>query len=302
MNSIFQYNQYTLKRQVFALAGKFRLFAPNGQLVLFSEQKMFKMREDIRVYSDESKTQEVLMIKARQIVDFSAAYDVVDSAAGQINKGVKTTDVTLKNYAGVLEEARADLVGLYYTLDQKLVDIGVSPSLEVGKAEYDNYIMNGMMTQLQRIEPGDNLEEAHMRNRQLNSQWAFKKGEKDKVIERISRDGKTYFVINDYQKLRTLFGELLREIQRIKSEGDFTAGKNLVETYGVIVDQPLLKEVHARFEKLNIAPYMGFIQPKLVPVMEGDRIVDVKVQYPKSFVEQMLEYGKTYNFLAPYWN
>jgi len=158
------------------------------------------------------------------------------------------------------------------------------------------------MTQLQRIEPGDNLEEAHMRNRQLNSQWAFKKGEKDKVIERISRDGKTYFVINDYQKLRALFGELLREIQRIKSEGDFKAGKNLVETYGVIVDQPLLKEVHARFEKLNIAPYMGFIQPKLVPVMEGDRIIDVKVQYPKSFVEQMLEYGKTYNFLAPYWN
>lgn len=229
-------------------------------------------------------------------------HEVIGHASGQINKGVKTTDVTLKNYAGVLEEARADLVGLYYTLDQKLVDIGVSPSLEVGKAEYDNYIMNGMMTQLQRIEPGDNLEEAHMRNRQLNSQWAFKKGEKDKVIERISRDGKTYFVINDYQKLRTLFGELLREIQRIKSEGDFKAGKNLVETYGVIVDQPLLKEVHARFEKLNIAPYMGFIQPKLVPVMEGDRIVDVKVQYPKSFVEQMLEYGKTYNFLAPYWN
>ena len=229
-------------------------------------------------------------------------HEVIGHASGQINKGVKTTDVTLKNYAGVLEEARADLVGLYYTLDQKMVDIGVSPSLEVGKAQYDNYIMNGMMTQLQRIEPGDNLEEAHMRNRQLNSQWAFKKGEKEKVIERISRDGKTYFVINDYQKLRTLFGELLREIQRIKSEGDFKAGKNLVETYGVIVDQPLLKEVHARFEKLNIAPYMGFIQPKLVPVMEGDRIVDVKVQYPKSFVEQMLEYGKTYNFLAPYWN
>ncbi len=229
-------------------------------------------------------------------------HEVIGHASGKINTGVGTTDITLKNYAGVLEEARADLVGLYYTMDQKLVDMGVSPSMEVGKAQYDNYILNGLMTQLQRIEPGKNLEQAHMRNRQLVSAWALKQGEKDKVIERISRDGKTYFVINDYQKLRTLFGQLLREIQRIKSEGDFKSGKALVETYGVIVDQPLLTEVHARYDKLNIAPYQGFIQPKLVPVMEGDRIVDVKVEYPKDLITQMLEYGKTYNFLAPFWN
>ena len=229
-------------------------------------------------------------------------HEVIGHASGKINRGVGTTDITLKNYAGVLEEARADLVGLYYTMDQKLVDMGVSPSLEVGKAQYDNYILNGLMTQLQRIEPGKNLEQAHMRNRQLVSAWALKQGEKDKVIERISRDGKTYFVINDYQKLRTLFGQLLREIQRIKSEGDFKSGKALVETYGVIVDQPLLTEVHARYDKLNIAPYQGFIQPKLVPVMEGDRIVDVKVEYPKDLITQMLEYGKTYNFLPPFWN
>lgn len=229
-------------------------------------------------------------------------HEVIGHASGKINDGVKTTDITLKNYAGVLEEARADLVGLYYIMDQKLVDMGVSPSIEVGKAQYDMYILNGMMAQLQRIEEGNNLEEAHMRNRQLVSAWAFKQGEKDKVIEKVVRDGKTYFVINDYQKLRDLFGQLLREIQRVKSEGDFKGGKYLVETFGVKVDQALLKEVHTRFEKLNIAPYMGFIQPKLVPVMEGDRIVDVKVEYPKDLITQMLEYGKNYSFLAPYWN
>lgn len=224
-------------------------------------------------------------------------HEVIGHASGQINKGVGTTDQTLKNYAGVLEEARADLVGLYYIMDQKLVDIGVSPSVELGKAQYDYYIMNGMMTQLQRIEPGKNLEQTHMRNRQLVSSWAIEKGAKDKVVEKVVRDGKTYFVINDYNKLRDLFGQLLREIQRIKSEGDFTAGMNLVENYGVKVDQALLKEVHARFEKLDVAPYMGFIQPKLVPVMEGDKIIDVKVEYPKDIISQMLEYGKEYSFL-----
>lgn len=224
-------------------------------------------------------------------------HEVIGHASGQINKGVGTTDETLKNYAGVLEEARADLVGLYYIMDPKLVELGVMPSLEVGKAQYDYYIMNGMMTQLNRIEIGDNLEEAHMRNRQLNASWAFEKGAKDKVIEKTVRDGKTYFVINDYGKLRGLFGQLLREIQRIKSEGDFEAGKSLVENYGVKVDQSLLKEVHARYEKLNVAPYMGFIQPKLVPVMEGEKIVDVRVEYPKDFIGQMLEFGKTYSLL-----
>lgn len=224
-------------------------------------------------------------------------HEVIGHASGIINEGVGTTDQTLKNYAGILEEGRADLVALYFCLDQKLVDIGVMPSLETGKAQYDYYILNGLMTQMQRINPGDNLEEAHMRNRQMVAAWAFEKGAKEKVIEKVVRNGKTFSVINDYNKLRVLFGELLREIQRIKSEGDFNAGKNLVENYGVIIDQDLLKEVHARFEKLNIAPYMGFIQPRLVPVMKDNKITDVKIEYPSSLIEQMLEYGKKYSFL-----
>jgi dipeptidyl-peptidase-3 len=182
-------------------------------------------------------------------------------------------------------------------MDQKLIDIGVMPTLEVGKAQYDYYIMNGMMTQLNRIEPGKNLEEAHMRNRQLVASWAFEKGANDQVVVKEVRDGKTYFVVKNYMKLRELFGQLLREIQRIKSEGDFNAGKNLVENYGVKVDQSLLAEVHTRYENLNIAPYMGFIQPKLVPVMNGENITDVKVEYPNDFIGQMLEYGKDYSFL-----
>ena len=173
----------------------------------------------------------------------------------------------------------------------------VSNQLEVGKAEYDSYILNGLMTQLNRINPGDNLEESHMRNRQLVASWVYEKGKEANVIERITRNGKTYFKINDYDKLRTLFGELLKEIQRIKSEGDYTSGKNLVENFGVKVDQDLLKEVHKRYEALNIAPYMGFIQPKLVPVMQGDSIIDVKVEYNNDFLPQMLEYGKEFSFL-----
>ncbi|MFM2206954.1 MAG: hypothetical protein RL213_929 [Bacteroidota bacterium] len=224
-------------------------------------------------------------------------HEVIGHASGRINEGVGTTDQTLKNYAGVLEEARADLVGLYYIMDSKLVEIGVMPDLEVGRAQYDNYIMNGMMTQLNRIEPGKNLEEAHMRNRQLVASWAFEKGKKDNVIVKEVRDGKTYFVIRDYDKLRVLFGQLLREIQRIKSEGDFDAGKALVEDYGVKVDPLLHKEVLARYEKLNIAPYMGFLQAKLVPVMDGEKIVDVKVEYAKDLISQMLEYGREYSFL-----
>jgi dipeptidyl-peptidase-3 len=224
-------------------------------------------------------------------------HEVIGHASGKINEGVGPTEETLKNYAGVLEEARADLVALYYIMDPKLVEIGVMPSLETGKAQYDLYILNGIMTQLQRINRGDNLEEAHMRNRQLISSWVFEKGQKDNVIEKIRKDSKTYFVIHDYNKLRDLFGQLLREIQRIKSEGDYAAGKKLVETYGVQVDQQLVDEVHARYDALNIAPYMGFIQPKLVPVMNGNDITDVKVLYPKSFLNQMLEYGREYGSL-----
>jgi dipeptidyl-peptidase-3 len=224
-------------------------------------------------------------------------HEVIGHASGKINDGVGSTDVTLKNYASALEEARADLVALYYITDQKLVDMGVMPTTDVGKAEYDYYIMNGLMTQLFRIQPGNNLEESHMRNRQLVASWVYEKGKTENVIERISRNGKTFFKINDYAKLRILFGDLLKEIQRIKSEGDYTAGKNLIENFGVKVDQALLTEVHERYKKLDMAPYMGFIQPVLVPVMEGDKIVDVKPKYNNDFLQQMLDYGKDFSFL-----
>jgi dipeptidyl-peptidase-3 len=221
-------------------------------------------------------------------------HECIGHASGQLNPGVETTDKTLKNYASCLEEARADLVALYYIPDQKLVDVGVVTSPDVAMAEYDNYMMNGLMTQLTRLKPGDQLEEAHMRNRQLNAKWVFEKGKADKVVEMVKVNGKTYVKINDYKKLRDLFGQLLREIQRIKSEGDFKGGQNLVETYGVKVDLALHKEVLQRYAKLNVKPYRGFIQPRLVPVMDGDNITDVKIEYPQSFYEQMIEYGKKY--------
>lgn len=227
-------------------------------------------------------------------------HEVIGHASGVINDGIGTPDQTLKQYASCLEEARADLVALYYVYDPKLIEIGVMPSLEVGKAEYDGYIMNGLMTQLTRIKLGDEIEEAHMRNRQLVAKWCYEKGKADNVIEFVKREGKTYVQINDYDKLRVLFGELLKEIQRIKSEGDFDAGQKLVETYGVKVDQELHAEVLERYAKLNLAPYSGFIQPKLVPVMEGDKIVDVKVEYPTDFTEQMMEYSQNYGFLPSY--
>ncbi|MCO6461551.1 MAG: dihydrofolate reductase [Saprospiraceae bacterium] len=224
-------------------------------------------------------------------------HEAIGHASGQINPGVETTDKTLKNYASTLEEARADLVALYYMIDQKLVDIGVLPNVDAGKAEYDSYMMNGLMTQLVRIEPGHDLEEAHMRNRQLVAKWAYEKGKADNVVEFVKKNGKTYVRINDYNKLRELFGQLLREIQRVKSEGDYEAGKNLVENYGVKVDPVLHKEVLDRYKKLNIKPYKGFIQPRYVPVMDGDKIIDVKVEYPDNFFAQMLEYGEKYSFL-----
>lgn len=224
-------------------------------------------------------------------------HEVIGHASGKLNAGVGTPDQTLKNYNNTLEEGRADLVALYYVMDPKLVELGVMPSLEAGKAGYDSYIMNGMMLQLNRLEPGDNIQEPHMRNRQLIAHWVYEKGKADNVIEKVEKDGKTYFKINDYDKLRTLFGQLLREIQRIKSEGDYAAAQALVEGYAVQADQQLLKEVKERFAKLNIAPYKGFIQPRLVPVTKGDEIVDVKIEYPTDFAAQMMEYGKKYSFL-----
>jgi dipeptidyl-peptidase-3 len=228
----------------------------------------------------------------------TALHEVVGHASGQLNPGVGTPKETLKSYASTLEEGRADLVALYFLLDPKMVELGLMPSLEVGKAEYDSYIRNGMMLQLRRLEPGEVIEEAHMRNRQMVAAWCYEKGMADKVIEKKVIDGKTYFEVNDYEKLRGLFGELLREIQRIKSEGDYNAGRALVENYGVQVDADLHAEVLKRAEKLNSAPYGGFINPKLVPVMQGGKMVDVKVEYPSDFLEQMLDYGANHSFLA----
>jgi len=224
-------------------------------------------------------------------------HECIGHASGQINPGVETTDKTLKNYASCLEEARADLVGLYFIMDKKLVDIGVMPDMDVAKAEYDSYMMNGLMTQLTRLKPGEQLEEAHMRNRALNAHWVYEHGKKDNVVVFVKKNNKTYVQVNDYNKLRELFGQLLKEIQRIKSEGDYKAGKDLVENYGVKVDATLHKEILERFAILNIKPYRGFIQPKLIPVMTGNDITDVKVEYPDNFYLQMMEYGKNYGYL-----
>lgn len=227
-------------------------------------------------------------------------HEVIGHASGQLNPGIGQPHETLKNYASTLEEARADLVALYYLMDKKLIDIGVMESLEVGKAGYDDYIMNGLMTQLTRLKLGDDIEEDHMRNRQLVAAWVYEKGKAENVIERKDKDGKTFFVINDYLKLKDLFGQLLREIQRIKSEGDYKSAKALVETYGVKVDQKLHAEVLKRFESLGLAPYSGFINPKLVPVMQGDKIIDVKLEIPTDFREHMLYLGKNHSFLPVY--
>lgn len=224
-------------------------------------------------------------------------HEVIGHASGQINPGVGTPKQTLKNYASTIEEARADLVALYYLPDRKLVNIGVFPDDGAFKAEYDKFIKNGLMLQLFRIKPGENIEESHMRNRQLIASWAFEKGAKENVIEKKIRDGKTYFVINHYMKLRSLFGRLLNEIQRITSEGDFNSAKKIVETYGVKVDPELHREVLDRYSKLNIAPYKGFINPVLKPVKNGEEITDVIVEYPDDFTQQMLYYAKNYSFL-----
>ena len=199
----------------------------------------------------------------------------------------------------ILEEARADLVGLYFLPDEKLAEIGISPDAQgIGKAAFDGYIRNGLMVQLIRLNLGDDIEQAHMRNRQLVAAWALEKGASDNVIEKVKKDGKTYFVINDYDQLRVLFGELLREIQRIKSEGDYDAGKALVENYGVKVDQDIHIEVLERNSKFKSAPYSGFINPTLVPSWdENGEIIDVGVMQPESFTIQMIDYAKQYTTL-----
>jgi len=229
----------------------------------------------------------------------TALHEVIGHASGQIIEGVGTPKETLKNYASSLEEARADLVGLYFIVDKKMEDLGISPSSkDMGRTSYDGYIRNGLMTQLIRIKLGDDVEQAHMRNRQTVSKWVYEKGLSDNVIEKIVENDKTYFVINDYEKLRELFGELLREIQRIKSEGDYEAGKNLIENYGVKIDQELHEEILKRNEKFTSAPYSGFINPVLTPELDDKgEIIDIKVEQPESFAVQMIEYARKYTTL-----
>ncbi|NJM94009.1 MAG: dihydrofolate reductase [Cytophagales bacterium] len=241
---------------------------------------------------ERSKTHSILAANLH-----TALHEVIGHASGQLEPGVKSPDATLKNYASALEEARADLVALYFIMDPKLVELGVMPGLEVAQAEYDSYMMNGLMLQLKRLEPGHSVEEAHMRNRQMIAQWAYEQGRADQVVEKVVKEGKTYFVVRDYDKLRKLFGDLLREVQRIKSQGDFAAGQALIENYGVKVDTALHQEVLRRFAQLNKASYSGFIQPKLVAEEKDGEIVDVKIEYPTDFVQQMLEYGEKYSFL-----
>lgn len=242
-----------------------------------------------------------LEIKYGKLADklHTALHEVIGHASGKINDGIGQPKETLKNYASTMEEGRADLVGLYYLMDPKLQELGlVDDWQKVGKAAYDGYIRNGLMTQLIRINLGDDIEEDHMVNRQWVSAWAFEQGKEDNVIEKVVKDGKTFFVVNDYMKLRDIFGSLLKEAQRIKSEGDFEAAKALVEGYGVKVDQAIHKEVLDRNKQFTSAPYSGFVNPVLEPVMDAEgKITDIKIAQPKTFEEQMKFYAKNYSFL-----
>ena len=226
-------------------------------------------------------------------------HECLGHGSGQLLPGVASD--ALKAYSSTLEETRADLFGLYYIADPKLVELGLVPDAEAYKAEYYKYIMNGLMSQLVRIELGKNVEEAHMRNRQLIAKWAFEQGKADNVIELKKKEGKTYVVVNDYAKLRELFGKLLAEVQRIKSEGDFAAGKKLVEDYAVKVDPELHAEVLKRYAALNLAPYKGFVNPvmKLVKNEKGE-VTDVALDYTEGYTQQMMRYGKEYSFLPTY--
>ena len=223
-------------------------------------------------------------------------HECLGHGSGKLLPGVDSD--ALKAYGSTIEEARADLFGLYYVADSKLVELGRTPNADAYKAEYYTYLMNGLMTQLVRIEPGNNVEEAHMRNRQLIARWVFEKGAADKVVELVKKDGKTYVVVNDYEKLRELFGELLSEIQRIKSTGDYQGAHDLVENYAVKVDPALHAEVLERYKKLNLAPYKGFVNPKYEAVVDAaGKITDVKVTYDEGYAEQMLRYSKDYSNL-----
>jgi len=222
-------------------------------------------------------------------------HECLGHGSGCLAEGVRGDE--LKNYSSTLEEARADLFALYYLADPKMVELGLMPTLDVAKAAYAQYMLNGLMTQLARIELGKNVEEAHMRNRKLIAEWCYEKGREQNVVEKVRRNGKTYVVVHDYDKLRELFGELLREIQRIKSTGDFEAGRDLVENYAVRIDPELHKEVRERYAKLDLPLFSGFVNPIYRPVMENGQIVDVTVEYTDDYVGQMLEYSKEYSYL-----
>ena len=222
-------------------------------------------------------------------------HECLGHGSGQLAPG--TTGTELGSYSSTLEETRADLFALYYLGDEKLVEIGLIPTLDVAKAQYASYIMNGMMTQLSRIELGKNVEESHMRNRKMIAEWCYEKGKENNVIEWIEKDGKKYIVVNDFDALRKLFGDMLYEVQRIKSEGDYEAGKALVENYGVTVEPELHKQVRERYYALGIEPYGGFVNPEYTLVEKDGEVVDVVVSYPANYVEQHLHYSKDYSFL-----
>ncbi|MGE0088526.1 MAG: dihydrofolate reductase [Bacteroidales bacterium] len=253
----------------------------SGYLEEFIENE--EVRERVKKYSD---------VTGMLHTDL---HEVVGHGSGQLLPG--TDPGALKSYQTPLEESRADLFGLYYLPDVKLIELGLLPDAEAYKAQYDSYILNGLMGQLARIQLGKNIEQAHMRGRQMISKWVYEKGKAENVIELYQKDGKTYIRINDYEKLRILFGELLAEIQRIKSEGDYKAGEAMIENYGVKIDPELHKELLERYAKLNRAVFGGFMNPDLVPVIENGQIIDVKVEYPDDYTKQMIEYGEKYSFL-----
>ncbi len=251
-------------------------------------------------YLDEFVESEVVKERMKSYGDITSMlhtdlHEVVGHGSGQLLPG--TDPAALKSYQSPLEESRADLFGLYYLPDAKLVEMGLLPNEEAYKAQYDSYILNGLMGQLARIKPGKNIEQAHMRGRQMISKWVYEKGKDENVIEMYQSNGKTFIRINDYEKLRALFGDLLAEVQRIKSEGDYVAGEALVENYGVKVDPELHKELLERYAKLNRAVFAGFINPNLIPVEENGEIIDIKVVYPDNYVDQMIEYNEKYSFL-----
>jgi len=245
---------------------------------------------------DKAEIERVKMFESVSDALHTDLHECVGHASGKLAEG--TDPNALKNYSSVLEETRADLFALYYMMDKKIFELGLLPGEEAAKATFDSYLRNGLLTQIVRIKPGKDIEEAHMRNRALISNWVTEKGKADNVVEYLKRDGKTFVRINDYQKLRTFFGELLKEIQRIKSEGDFAAGKKIVEDYAVKINPVLHAEILERYAKLNLAPYTGFVNPVLVPVYDSKgAITDIKVEYTDDYLGQMMYYGKNYSFL-----